>query len=190
MTHKGTSYKSYLIFIFILLLISGSLTSYSYGEEEKSVKYGFSVFGGTGDAYYHEPHMSVYGVLPRIDLALHPNWDLEFEGNYSHWNISHENNLYFLGVNGNILFKPIKRDWGSLFLLAGAGLGYDSAGQDRVNEIGDSSLGGILQAGAGIFFNLGKGLALRGEYRFYHISAPLENDTGLNTHIFLLGISF
>ena len=171
--------------------MSGSLFSYSYGDEEKSVKWGFSVFGGTGDAYYNKPDMSVYGILPRIGLALHKNWDLEFEGNYSYWDISGEKDLYFLGVNGNILFKPIQRNWGSLFLLGGAGLGYDdNAGKNRVREIGESKCGGILQGGAGVYFNLGRGLALRGEYRFYHISDPFQHDTGLNTHIFLLGISF
>jgi hypothetical protein len=186
---RGTSYKSYLIFTSILLLTGESLISYSYGEEEKSVKWGFSVFGGTGDAYYNIPDMSVFGFLPRIDLALHRNWDLEFEGNYSYWNISGEKDLYFLGVNGNILFKPIQRNWGSLFLLAGTGLGYDNAGQNRVHEIGKSNCGGILQGGAGVYFNLGRGLALRGEYHFYHISDPFNNDTGLNTHLFLLGIA-
>jgi len=134
--------------------------------------------------------MNVYGFLPRVDLALHRNWDLEFEGNYSYWNISSEKDLYFLGVNGNILFKPIQRNWGSLFLLAGGGLGYDNAGKNRVDEIGDSHCGGILQTGVGIYYNLGKGWALRGEYRLNHISDPFRKDEGLNTHIFLFGISF
>ena len=134
--------------------------------------------------------MRVYGFLPRIDLALHKNWDLEFEGNFSYWDISHEKDLYFSGVNGNILFKPIQQNWGSLFLLGGTGLGYNNASKDRVHEIGNSNCGGILQAGAGIYFNMGRGLALRGEYRFYHVSDPFRKDTGLNSHTFLLGVSF
>ncbi len=133
--------------------------------------------------------MSTYGFFPRIGLALHKNWDLEFEGNFSFWNISHEKDLYFLGTNANFLFKPFQWTWGSLFLLAGGGLGYDSAG-NRIKEIGDTHLGGILQTGVGISYNLGKDWRLRGEYRFYHISEPLRRDDGLNTHIFLLGVSF
>ena len=97
---KGTSYRSYLLFIFILLLTIGSLISYSYGEEEKKVKWGFSIFGGTGDAVHSKLDMGVYGFLPRVDLPLHRNWDLEFEGNFSYWNISGEKDLYFLGMNG------------------------------------------------------------------------------------------
>ena len=168
----------------------GLLPSYSFGEEEKKVKYGFSIFGGTGEAIHGNPDMNIYGFFPRVDLALHRNWDLEFEGNYSYWNITGEKDLYFLGVNANILFKPIQRNWGSLFLLAGVGLGYNNAGKNRVSAIGDSHCGGIAQGGAGIYYNLGKGWALRGEYRLNHISDLFSKDEGLNTHIFLLGISF
>jgi opacity protein-like surface antigen len=182
--------KRYLSFTIVAMLMVGSSITYSYGEEASGVKYGFSVFGGFGDAVRNQPHMSVYGFLPRIDLALHKNWDLEVEGNYSYWNIQKENDLYFLGFDLNLLFKPIQRKWGSLFLLAGGGLGYDNASRRRVSEIGDSHCGGILQARAGIIYNLGKGWALRGEYRFYHISDPFRKDIGLNTHTFLLGISF
>ena len=187
---KGLSIKRSLIFVFVLFIMIGSFISHPYGEEVRKVKYGFSVFGGTGDAWHNETDMTVYGFLPRIDLALHRNWDLEFEGNYSYWNITREHDLYFLGVDANILFKPIQRNWGSLFLLAGGGLGYDSAGKNRVREIGDSHCGAILQTGAGIYYNLGKGWALRGEYRYYHTSDPFRKDIGLNTHNFLLGISF
>jgi len=59
-----------------------------------------------------------------------------------------------------------------------------------VPQIGDSHCGGILQAGMGFYYNLGKRLALRVEYRFYHTSEPFRSDRGLNTHTALLGISF
>ena len=190
MNCRGTSYKGYLLFAFVLLLMTGLLVSHSYGEEERKVKYGFSIFGGAGDALHNKPDSGVYGIFPRVDFALHRNWDLEFEGNFSYWDISGEKDLYFIGVNGNILFKPFQWTWGSLFLLGGGGLGYDSAGKNGVMEMGDSHCGGILQAGAGIYYNLGKGLAVRGEYRFYHTSEPFRNDTGLNAHLFLLGLSF
>ncbi len=181
--------KRYLLFTFVAFMMVGLLISHSYGEEVSQFNYGFSVFGGRGDAWNNKPHMYIYGLLPRVDLALYKNWNLEFEGNFSYWDISAEKDFYFLGVNANILFKPIQRKWGSLFILAGGGLGYDSAGK-KVNEIGDTHCGGILQTGAGIYYNLGKGLALRAEYRFYHISDPFRGDRGLNTHNALLGISF
>ncbi len=178
-----------LIAIFAFLTIFGSLGSYSYGDEAPRTRYGVSIFGGTGDAWHNETDFTVYGVLPRVTFPLHRNWDLDVEGNFSYWNIRREHNLYFLGVNGNVLFKPIQGKWGSLFLLAGGGLGYDSAGK-RVEQIGDSHCGGILQAGAGIYYHLGKGIAMRVEYRFYHLSEPFRDDTGLNSHNVLLGISF
>jgi opacity protein-like surface antigen len=188
-TWKRILSKRYLLFTFVALMMVESLISNSYGQEEKKVRYGFSIFGGAGEALHGTPDMTVYGFLPRVDLLLHRNWDLELEGNYSFWNIRKKHDLHFLGVDVNILFKPIQRRWGSLFLLGGAGLGYDSAGK-RVEQIGDSHCGGILQGGAGIYYNLGKGMLLRAEYRFYHISEPFRNDTGLNTHTALLGISF
>lgn len=181
--------RSLLIAFFAFSAIFGTLISHSYGEEVSKTKYGVSIFGGMGDAWHNETNFTVYGALPRIDVPLHRNWDLEFEGNYSYWNIRADHDLYFLGVDFNLLFKPIQRKWGSLFLLAGGGIGYDSAGK-RVKQIGDSHCGGILQAGAGIYYNLGKGIALRVEYRFYHTSEPFRNDTGLNSHTALLGISF
>ena len=102
----------------ILFIIIGSTISYSYGEENK-VKWGFSIFGGTGDAIYSKPDMAVYGFLPRISLPLYKNWDLEFEGNFFYYDIHKMPNLYFLGVSNNILFRPINERWGSLFLLVG-----------------------------------------------------------------------
>lgn len=186
----GISNKRFLLIAFLAFLtMFGTLISHSYGEEVSKTKYGVSIFGGMGDAWHNETNFTVYGVLPRIDLPLHRNWDLEFEGNYSYWNIRAEQNFYFLGVDFNLLFKPIQGKWGSLFLLAGGGIGYDSAGK-RVEQIGDSHCGGILQAGAGVYYNLGKGIALRVEYRFYHTSEPFRSDKGLNSHNALLGISF
>jgi opacity protein-like surface antigen len=173
---------------FAFLTILGSFVSQSYGEEGSGLRYGVSIFGGVGDAWYNETEFTVYGVLPRVDVSLHRNWDLEVEGNYSYWNIRREHDFYFLGVDANLLFKPVQGKWGSLFLLAGAGIGYDSAGK-RVKQIGDSHVGGILQAGAGSYYNLGKGWALRVEYRFCHISDPFRNDKGLNSHAVLFGIS-
>ena len=83
------------------------------------------------------------------------------------------------------------------FLLAGAGLGYDSAG-NRLNGgdshaplMGDQHFAGFFHTGAGMLFNMGRGTALRVEYRFYHISEPFDtSDRGLNTHNVLVGISF
>ena len=180
---------SLLIAFFAFSMMFGPLISHSYGEEPSKLRYGVSVFGGSGDAWHNETEFTTFGVLPRIDVALHKNWDLEFEGNYTYWNIRREHDLYFLGIDVNLLFKPIQWNWGSLFLLVGAGIGYDSAGK-RVEQIGDSHCGGILQAGAGFYYNLGKRWALRTEFRFYHTSEPFRNDTGLNSYNGLIGISF
>lgn len=187
---RGILSKRFLLIASLAFLaMFGSFASHSYGEESSKTRFGVSIFGGLGDAWHNETDFSVHGVLPRVSFPLHRNWDLDVEGNYSYWNIRREHNLYFLGVNANVLFKPIQGKWGSIFLLGGVGLGYDSAGK-RVEQIGDSHCGGILQAGAGIYYNLGKGIAMRVEYRFYHLSEPFRNDTGLNSHTALVGISF
>lgn len=190
MGERGRIWKgrSLLIAFFVLFAVFGSLASDSYGEEPRSLRYGFSVFGGGGDAW-RDADFIVYGIMPRIDVRLHRNWDLEIEGNYSYWNLRGQRNLYFLGVDVNVLYKPIQGNWGSFFLLAGAGIGYDSAGR-KVEQIGDSHVGGILQVGTGFFINLGKRTALRIEYRLYHISEPFRDDSGLNSHNALVGISF
>ena len=147
---------SYLVFPFVVLMTVGSLFSSSYGEEASQIRYGFSVFGGRGDTGHNKPRVNVYGLLPRFDLPLYRNWHLEFEGNFSYWGISGEKDFYFLGVDANILFKPIERKWGSLFILAGGGLGYDSAGK-RVIEIGDSHVGGIFRRVQAFAITLEKG---------------------------------
>jgi hypothetical protein len=192
--NKEMPARKYLVLALITVVMVGSAVFPSYGAENRNVRYGFSVFGGTGEGWFDKPDMSVYGFIPRISLSLHKNWDLEFEGNISYYDIRKEHDLYFLGVNGNILFKPIQGKWGSLFFLAGGGLGYDSAGKrlkrDHSYFIGDQHLGGSLQTGAGTYFNIGRSMALRMEYRFYHLSEPLRADRGLNTHNILLGISF
>ena len=181
--------KRCLLITLFAFLMFGSLISHSYGDDLTNLRYGVSVFGGIGDAWHNETEFTTFGVLPRIDVPLHRNWDLEFEGNYTYWKIRREHDLYFLGIDVNLLFKPIQGKWGSLFLLAGGGIGYDSAGK-RVEQIGDSHCGGILQAGIGLYYNLWKRWAVRVEYRFYHVSEPFRDDTGLNSHNVLLGISF
>jgi hypothetical protein len=101
--------RNYFVFAFVVLTAVGLSISYSYGEEISQFNYGFSVFGGRGDAWHDRPHMDVYGFLPRFDLRLYRNWYAEFEGNVLYWDISTQRDFYFLGVNGNILFKPIER---------------------------------------------------------------------------------
>jgi opacity protein-like surface antigen len=184
-----------LITSFAFLTVFGSLISPSYGEEGSKLRYGLSIFGGIGDAWHSETDLTTVGFLPRIDVPLFSILDLEFEGNCTYWSIKKEHDLYFLGINGNLVFKPIQGKWGSLFFLGGAGIGYDSAGK-RLKErdgkflIGDQHLGGILQGGVGVYYNLGKRWALRVEYRLCHISEPFRNDKGLNSHNVLFGVSF
>lgn len=197
----GISYKSYLITPLILLMIIGSIVPYSYGEEgeeKRKKEWGFSILGGIGDATRSKPDMWVYGLVPRISLPLYKeSWDLEFEGNFFYYDIHKMHGLLFLGVSHNILFKPIQEKWGSLFLLVGGGLGYDNAGKKLQRGdsddplMGDQHFAGVCHVGAGMLFNMGRGTALRVEYRFHHISEPFDtSDTGLNTHFVLFGISF
>jgi hypothetical protein len=86
-----------LITFFAFLTFLGSFVSQSYGEEGLGLRYGVSIFGGVGDAWHNATELTVYGALPRVDVSLHRNWDLEFEGNYSYWNIRNEHDLYFFG---------------------------------------------------------------------------------------------
>jgi len=197
----GVSYKSYLVSTLILLVIIGATVSYCYGEEEeRKTKWGFSILWGTGDVFYTRTDMKVYGFLPRMSFPLRKDWkywDLEFEGNFFYYDIQKMHNVYFLGLSQNTVFKPIQEKWGSLFLLIGGGLGYDSAGKRlfRGNSepplLGDQHFAGFVNAGAGMLFNIGRKTALRVEYRLRHISEPFDTrDRGLNTHNVLLGISF
>jgi hypothetical protein len=197
----GVPYKSYLVSTLILLAIIGSTVSYCYGEEEeRKTKWGFSILCGTGDVFYTRTDMKVYGFLPRISFPLRKDWrywDLEFEGNFFYYDIQKMHNVYFLGLSQNTVFKPIQERWGSLFLLIGGGLGYDSAGKrlyrgpSEAPLLGDQHFAGFVNAGAGMLFNIGRGTALRIEYRLYHLSEPFDtSDRGLNTHTVLLGILF
>jgi hypothetical protein len=195
----GVSYRRYLLPILIIFMILGSIVSYSYGEEEKKINWGFSVFGGTGDATLSKIDMKVYGFIPRITLPLRKDWkkwDVELEGNFFYYDIHKMHDAYFLGLSSNVVFKPIQGKWGSLFLLIGGGFGYDSAGE-RLHRgsdpplLGDQHFAGLGYGGAGVLFHIGRGMALRVEYRFCHVSEPFDtSDRGLNTHNVLLGISF
>ena len=183
---KTLGNRSFFSIVFCLLFI-GCFASLCYGDEKGDVKWGVSVLLGpdTGGS----PDFTHFALLPRVGLALHKNWDLELEGNFSYYFIHQERNLYLLGVNANLLFKPFR--WGRVtpFLIAGAGLGYNN-NNGNVWELGDSHTAGILQGGGGVLYDFGKGFWLRGEYRFWHISDPFERDLGLNTHGFILGVAF
>ena len=196
---NGVPYGRYLFPTLLLFMTIGSIVSYSYGEEERKARWGFSILGGTGDAVLSKIDMKVYGLIPRVTLPLRKDWkkwDVEIEGNFFYYDIHKMHDVYFLGLSNNFVFKPIQEKWGSLFLLIGGGLGYDSAGE-RLHRgsnpplLGDQHFAGFGCGGAGMLFNIGRGMALRLEYRFYHISEPFDtSDRGLNTHNVLLGISF
>ena len=179
--------KRNLIFVFIILMMIGFKVSDSRADEDGKTKWGFSFLAGIN--VRDDPDFAHFALLPRAGWALHKNWDFELEGNFSYYFINKEKNLYLLGVNGNFLFKPIQ--WGKVtpFLMTGGGLAYNN-NNGNVWEIGDSHTAGILQGGAGIDYYMGKGLWLRGAYRFHHISDPFKYDVGLNTHSFILGFSF
>jgi hypothetical protein len=169
------------------LLFIGCFTPLCYGGEGRDIKWGFSVLLGPNAGGHMDFTQSA--LLPRAGVALHKMLDLEFEGNFSQYFIDGAKNLYLIGINGNLLFKPVQ--WGKVipFLIAGAGLAYNN-NSGFVWEMGDSHTAGILQGGGGILYDTGKGFWLRGEYRFHHISDPFESDHGLDTHSFIVGITF
>ena len=171
----------------IYLLFIGCFPFVCHGDEKRDVKWGVSVLLGP----HSRGHLNFTqsAVLPRAGLALHKKWDLELEGNLSHYFIDEEKDLYLVGVNANVLFKPVQ--WGKVtpFFIAGAGLAYNN-NSGFVWELGDSHAAGILQGGGGILYDTGKGFLLRVEYRYHHISDPFEVDHGLNTNSFILGAIF
>lgn len=182
--------RNKLIFIILLLGFIGIGSSFTYGEEDQRVKWGFSILGGPNADFIHpRPTLTLLAFLPRIDIALHPKWDFELEGNLSYYWIKHDKNLYLLGLNSNILFKPYEKEKWKWFLLGGMGWGYINTNGD-LKYMGGSHWAGLLQGGVGIQFLLGKGTFLRGEYRLQHISDPFNRDEGINTHSFLIGLSF
>jgi hypothetical protein len=176
--------RSFSSIVFCLLLIVW-FTPFCYGGKEGGVKWGFSALLGPNAGGHMEFTQSA--LLPRGRVALHKNWDLEFEGNFSRYFIEEAKNLYLLGVNANLLFEPIQ--WGKVipFLIVGIGVAYNN-NTGFVWEMGDSHTAGIAQGGGGFLFDTGKGFWLRGEYRFHHISDPFDHDHGLNTHSFFLGL--
>jgi hypothetical protein len=171
----------------ICLLFSGYFPLLCHGDEKGDVKWGVSVLLGPNSR--GDMDFTHFALLPRGGLALHKWWDLELEGNFSRYFIDGEKDLYLLGVNGNLLFKPVQ--WGKVtpFVIVGAGLAYNN-NSGFVYEMGDSHTAGILQGGGGILYDTGKGFWLRGEYRYHHISDPFEHDHGLNTNSFILGVIF
>ncbi len=176
-----------IILTILIILLAVSL---SYGEEERKLKWGFSLLAGPNADFIHgRPTLTQLAFLPRIQYSLHRNWDFEFEGNFSYYGIKHEKNLYVLGVNTNILFRPLEGKGWKWFLIGGVGAGYNNS-NGGIRYIGKSHVAGILHIGTGMNVSLRKRYLLRGEYRLEHISDPFNHDEGINTHCFLIGISY
>ena len=185
---KGLWIWNGLRIFFLSVVLIGSSVSLASGEEGGGLKWGFSF--GAGQPQKSKHSLNLWTFLPRVDVPVAKNWDVEFEGNAAYYDISRTKNLYVLGVNTNILFKAHRWEGGEVFLLGGAGLGYDNNGSGKVPKMGDSHVAGVLQCGSGILYRVGQQLWLRGEYRFYHISDPFHKDGGINTHNVLMGVSF
>jgi opacity protein-like surface antigen len=183
-------FKRYFFFIFLALALVGLLIPNSYGQEDLKTRWGFSFGGGIKQHARHD--FTMWTFLPRVDIPLHRNWDFEVEGNFSYYVRKMIKDLYVLGLDANLLYKPIQWKKGSIFILGGVGLGYNNNNDHnkRTWDIGDTHVNGILQAGAGMTYYIGKGVWLRGEYRFHHISDPFINDPGINSHDFMLGVLF
>jgi len=184
-----TVQKRFLLQLIFTLVLPALFISNTYGETGK-ITYGASFSGGFTEQGRND--FTRWAVLPRADVPLHRYWDLELEGNFSFYKSSEVKDLYVIGLNVNILLKPIRWDRSSLFLLAGVGAGYDNSTEKNHNlwDIGDTHVAGTLQGGVGIEYFIAKGWAIRGEYRFNHVSDPFRSDPGINTHNFMLGFSF
>ena len=182
--------KKHLLFTFAAIVVVGIWIPNSFGQEDLTTKWGFSFGGGFKQHARHD--FTVATFLPRVDIPLHKNWDFEIEGNFSYYVMEDVKDIYVLGLDVNILYKPILWKTGSVFILGGVGLGYNNSTDHNPNtwDIGDSHVNGIVLVGAGIGYYIGKGVWLRAEYRFHHISDPFVNDPGINTHDLMLGLCF
>lgn len=178
------------IYFFIALWLFGGGVSIGYGEENKKIHLGFSILGATDADFIHErPTLTLLGILPRVDFPLLRRWSFELEGNLSYYWVKDEKNLYLLGTHSNILFKPFERKGWRPFFIWGVGVGYMNSNKN-LKYIGDSHRAGIIHGGGGVEILIKGGTALRWEYRLYHISDPFNHDQGINTHNFLIGLSF
>jgi len=184
--HKLLGQASLRFILFAFLIMGFSCPT--YGADGDGPHWGFSAAGGwgIGDA----PSLYAFSALPSVGWQMHPLWDFELEGNISYYPVKRSGNIYALGANVNVLFKPFQFKNGiSPFTIVGGGLAYNN-GNGRLNLIGDSHLGGVLQAGGGILFPVGSNWRMRLECRILHISDPFEYHDGFETVSFLLGISY
>lgn len=178
------------IVVVLLGLTVGLIPSDCCGEEEGRTRWGLSLTGGPNADFIHgRPTLTLISLLPRVGFPLHPNWDIEVEGNLSYYGIKHEKNLYLLGTQTNLCFKPFQGNGWKWFFIVGLGAGYHNA-HDDYKYLGKSHVAGILHGGTGLEIKVGKGYFFRGEYRLQHISDPFHHDEGINTHCFLIGLSF
>ena len=180
-------YKRNQVAMVICLTLLGCFVSLSFGEEKEKVRWGLSFLGGVGAG--DDPNFTLVAVLPRAGFSLNKFLELEVEGNFSYYAIKEDKNLYLLGTNLNLLFKPIQWNKGGLYLIGGAGVAYNNS-NGKVDAMGDSHVAGVLQGGGGVYLNIKKGLTLRGEYRYHHASDPFNHDDGINAHTFVLGVLF
>ncbi len=178
------------VIILVAFFILGLIVSTSNGGEERKTQWGFSLLAGPNADFIHgRPTLTQLALLPRINYPLHRKWDFELEGNFSYYGIKHEKNLYVLGANANIRFKPLEGKGWKWFLVGGVGAGYNNS-NGGVRYIGKSHVAGVLHIGTGMDVSIGKGYSLRGEYRLEHLSDPFNHDEGINTHCFMLGVSY
>ncbi len=111
--------KKHLIFAFAAIVVVGLWIPNSYGQEDLKTRRGFSFGGGIKQHARHDFTMATF--VPRVDIPLHKNWDFEIEGSFSYYALKNEKNLYVLGLDANIVFKPIQWKTGSIFILRGVG---------------------------------------------------------------------
>ncbi len=178
--------KSSVLFFFLLVLLGWSISP-SSAEEKAGRGFGLSIVGGTSPRHHRNVTLSAF--FPRAEFRLGKRWNVEAEGNLSHYFFRDEKNLYVIGAQGNLVYTPFEHEGVAPFLRGGGGLGYNN-GNGKVREIGETHITGILQGGGGLKFDTGGRGRFRVEYLFHHISDPFRHDKGINIHCFVLGVSF
>jgi hypothetical protein len=155
-------------------------------RDEASYELGLSAIGGQGrDCSTQTKYRALY---PRLGFFLSERWELEFEGHVGHYRLDSQD-LTAVGLNGLLIWEIWRCKYLGVYGLGGGGLLYLDLRERPL--LGDSKILGLAQAGGGIRLYSQGPFCLRAEYRFQHISDPLDrHDHGLNYNCIVVGISY
>jgi opacity protein-like surface antigen len=170
-----------LVAICVVLLVPCA-----YGEDG-GTRWGISLLGGW--AANAEPELTHTALLPSVEFPMSRLWSVNVEGNLSHYAISGRKDIDLLGANVYLLVRPVSWGRGSWFALAGGGLGYATTNRETDNLV-RREFAAVIEAGTGIEHKISEIFSLKVEYRFVHISSPYVNDRGINSHNFVMGVTW